>query len=193
MKTKTISDEELVYLGREKNQTAINLLYKRYSVYIFGFISKVTSKWNIPYEINDLYQISWIKFIELTKKFNQKSGRLYFFVRISIIRVLNDYFKSSLNKKINYSLDESVFDNSQTTYLDLISESPIDYGLNREVNLNEVIDKLNTILKKEDLELLLDKVNGYSYFELADKYQKKTKAIDNKLCKIRRKLKSEIL
>ena len=193
MKTKTISDEELVYLGREKNQTAINLLYKRYSVYIFGFISKVTSKWHIPYEINDLYQISWIKFIELTKKFNQKSGRLYFFVRISIIRVLNDYFKSSLNKKINYSLDESVFDNSQTTYLDLISENPIDYGLNREVNLNEVIDKLNTILKKEDLELLLDKVNGYSYFELADKYQKKTKAIDNKLCKIRRKLKSEIL
>lgn len=184
-----VSDEELIYLCREKNQIAISKLFERYSRYIYGFILKLYKLRNISFPINDLFQVCWIKFIECLDKYDQKSGKLYKFIQISLNHNLSDFLKYENHRYIDYSLDEFIDEDNKICFLDTISEKSEDYDLDNQVIANETKKKLFSILSLEEQEILKDRMNGYSYMELSSKYNKNYKSIDNQLSKIRRKLK----
>ena len=144
---------------------------------------------NTSVHINDLFQVSWIKFIDCLEKYDEKSGKLYTFIQLSLNRNFSDFLKHESKRIINYSLDEYLDEEAGISFLDTIHEDPLIYNLDNEVIANEVMETLLLVLSKLEKNILEDKIKGYSYKELSSKYNKNYKAIDNHLNKIRKKIK----
>ncbi len=186
------SDEELIYLLREKNQTAIDILYQRYSTHIYWILNKIYGCDGSFFDIEDLFQISWIKFIEVIEKYDESYGKFYSFMQLSIKRNIFDYMKFEKNKKIDYSLDAYIDKESETLYIDIISENGVNYSIKDELLGKEITEKIHRNLSKEENEILNDKIAGYSYKEMSKKHNKSVKTIDNKISKIKRKIRNII-
>lgn len=183
------SDEELIYLLREKNQDAIDLLLLRYYEYIKWFLKDIFVSKNYYFDMEDLYLLSKIKMNDIIDKYDEESGKFYSFARISIKRNVFDYLKKERSKKVDYSLDTYIDESNSIAFIDVLFEEGDSYSTYNIFNLKQVKEKIQILLSEEEKNILKDKIDGYSYKEIAKKNNKSNKYIDNKLSKIKNKLK----
>lgn len=155
------SDDLLVCLYRDGNQVAIDLLYERYSKFLYGIIHEMTRKDNMYYDYHELFQDAIIVFINCIDKYDEEAGCFYFFVRTAVERKIKDRIKKIKKDSSVCSLDEFAYDTDKETHLDYICEEDSDFSK------YELLGDLNNKLNEENKKIVVMKMEGYTYQEIA--------------------------
>lgn len=191
------NDYELVSLAQELNEDAIDLLHKKYQ----PLIKKKCNKYlkylqNKGFDINDLIQECIVAFEEAIRNFNQNDeGSFYTFANICIDRqLINELRKQNRekNKVLNEAVPlESINEDDNTNLINFIGDNSINPELDilSTEDFKELYD--NIVKELTDLEecVFKLKIQGFTYKEIADIFDKDDKSIDNAIQRIKVKIK----
>jgi len=182
-----ISDDWLICLYREGNQVAIDLLYERYSTFLYGFIHKLIRKENFNCEYKELFQELIVVFIRCLERYDEDNGCFYYFVKTSAERKLYDILNKIRESRKIISLDGYFYDDGTESLVDYVKEENNEFYFETDLykNLNERLDVV-------DMRIIDLKVEGYNYQEIADKLNVSKQAIYRKVVLIKNIIKDII-
>ncbi len=190
-----MSDEELVALAQAGDKPALEAVLVRYKNLVYA---KAKSYFLAGAEADDLIQEGFIGLYRAVEDFNpEKHSYFKAFAGICVSRRILTAVKTSTRRKhqpLNsyVSLDSNDYKSERGT---VISEMPASKELqdpeaiviDRE-NADGIEYKINKALSKFELEVLLYYMRDMSYKEIAAILGKDTKAVDNAVQRIRKKL-----
>ncbi|MFA5602539.1 MAG: sigma-70 family RNA polymerase sigma factor [Bacilli bacterium] len=197
MNYKSYNDFELLYLIRENNEDAVNILYsKYYPVVELKAKQYLNSSVSKGLDLNDLIQEGMIGLSQAIKDFKDKKDvKFSTFASLCIEREIQTAVTKADRQKhkvLNDSLSlDYVFDDSERPLLDfIVSENNINpesylLDLESEKEINEQVQSSLTDFEKEVFKL---KINNFSYKEIAEILDKPSKSIDNALQRIKNKV-----
>jgi RNA polymerase sporulation-specific sigma factor len=186
------NDYELVFLAREGNEDAINLIYQKYKpIIIKKSKNAIVFASHHGIEINDIMQEGFIGLDEAIRDFSQDTeATFYTFANLCIDRQIANYLKKMTSGKdrilndaitINDSLEKTMRDGTDIEKYFIFRDN------NEEITAN-IRQKLTNFEKKVfDLRL-----KGYSFEEIANILNKDMKAIYNTFFRIKEKIKKNI-
>ena len=186
---KSLSDEQLVLLAQQKDESAIDELFNRYK-YIASAVAH--SYFLNGGDSEDLLQEGLFAVFKAISSFNAKANfKTYVYTCVknrifSVIKSSNRFKNLPLNNYLSISggvdgeLDKTniVIDNNfspEETYIILEAET-------------ELKNKISQILSDYEYKILINYLKGYSYRELGEMFSKKEKSIDNAIQRIRKKI-----
>lgn len=202
MNYKEFNDFELLSYINENNEEANEIIFKKYEPLINSLARKLIRYcYNSGLELNDLIQEGMLGLNNAILHFNeQKDTTFYTFSKTCIERKMISTILSTkrLKHKIlneSLSLDKD-YDEDQTIGLeDFIKDN--DYNpemllIDNEGTKDLVMRIKNNLtdLEKQVFDL---KINGFNYREIAEVLDKKPKAIDNALQRIKIKVKEQLV
>ncbi len=189
-----LSDEEVVLLAQKGDNRALEHIILRYRNFVYA---KAQKFFLIGSEQDDLVQEGMIGLYEAVKSFKNEKASFKSFAGICIRRQMISAVKSATRNKhkpLNsyISLDKSVYDSEgDTLFIDSIQDkcpqNPEAIFIDKE-SLDGIENKINSTLSKLELEVLMYYLDGYSYQQIAEKIQKDKKAVDNAICRIKKKI-----
>ena len=182
-----ISDDLLISLYREGNQIAIDLLYERYNVFLYGFIHQMLKNEDSYFEYKELFQELFIVFFNCLERYDEDSGCFYYFVKKSADRKLIDFIYKSNRSKNVLSLDNFYYIDGVETYVDYVKEEN-----NEAYYQTELYKALCETLTKEEMAIIDLKVEGYSYQEISNILNISKQAIYRKVVTIKNVIKDII-
>lgn len=196
MQYKEYNDYELLYMVKENDETAYNLLYEKYKPLVISFAKKYAKVYtNYGIDINDFILEGYIgldKSISRYKDYDEY--KFQGLVSTCINRQMQNLVKQAKlkrNQVLNNSLYyETMHRNQDLDYLEIKEDKN---GINPEKILiemestNDLYDKLSTELKGLELEVFKLKVKGYTNKEVAEKLNKSIKAVNNAIARIKKK------
>lgn len=158
-----VSDDLLICLYREGNQVAIDLLYERYNVFLFGFINQYAKISNIKYDYKEMFQELMVVFLNCIERYDEDSGCFYYFVKTAAERRL--YQISSKLKRYGEisSLDTFMYSDGRETSVDFIAEST-----NKEYYETELYELICEKMTDSQIKIINMKIEGYSYEEISN-------------------------
>lgn len=189
MNYKLVNDYEVVYMIKENDDEAKNLLFKKY----IPVVSKIATKY-LSYakkygaEFDDLMQEGMIALNKAIFGFNERNAVLFYtYASICIERHLITYCKR-LNNKKNYYLNFSLSDD----YYYCIS----DQNSSLDVIFNEYLKEEEFSFYKNFLNLKYSSVfelryNGFSYKEISKLLDISVGTVDARMSRIRKILKEK--
>lgn len=152
----TYSEEELIVLLKEKNETGFHYLYDHYSGALYGIILRIVQSKEYTEEV---IQDVFVKIWNSIHQYDASKGRFYTWM-INIARnTAIDYLKSKgfQNELKNQSLPDFVYN---TTELSTVNNSS-DY-----IGFNNVLERLES--DKQEL-INLAYYQGYTQHEISEK------------------------
>jgi len=193
---KEYNDYELIYLIREGNEDANDILYKKYKPVIELKAKKYyRSALNRGLDYNDLVQEGMIGLSEALRDFNNfKDVKLSTFASLCIERQISTALTKAGRKK-HMVLNESISydfagDNDDKPLLDYLAEeregNPLEYFVDKE-GRSETFEKIRNQLTDFEYQVLELKINNFNYNEIAVILDKTPKSIDNAIQRIKRK------
>ena len=189
------NDYELLSLAKEKDENAINILYKKYEPLITNKAKKIYQYLkNKGVEEADLIQEGMIGFDEAIRDYDEANDVLFYtFASLCIDRQMNTVIKK-MNRDKNKFLNEAISldyaeddENSLLNYISL-DKSPEDLVISDE-NSKNLEDRIRNSLTELEETVFLLKLQDFNYHEISDILDKDDKAIDNALQRIRFKIK----
>ena len=193
------NDFELIEMAKEKNEEAINYLYKKYKPLLEKKAREYyTASKNKGGEYNDFYQEAMLGFEDAISYYNQDSNALFYtFVNICVDRQLKSML-IRLNREKHKLLNESVSldylyeDNSpMINFIKEDKNNPEDLLINVD-NESKLYKKIVAKLSKYEKEIIDLKIKGYGINEIAKKLNKEPSKISCALYRIRTKIKDII-
>ena len=180
--TNFLSDEELVRLVKESDESAFKILYERYLPKIR---TMTYSFQGLGYDIDDLIQEATIGFFTAINVYDFKSSSFSTFCYVCMRRMLISLLrKAGLKKNISASdtihTDEGFFDLSN------FSNPEVDYIAREDFERLKL--RIENELSKSEREVLYCYLSGLNYGQIADILKIPKKSVDNALQRIRRKL-----
>lgn len=193
------SDEELIRLIRDGEQTIIDYLMEKYKKLV---MQKARTLYLIGGDKDDLIQEGMIGLYKAIRDYKEdKDSTFYSFAELCISRQIYSAIKSS-NRKKNIPLNTYIslntplyYDNSELEEKPFLVDSLIHKN---ERNPEELfIDKESANMLEYELERQLSKfekevvklyLSGLKYVQIANVLEKEPKSIDNALQRIRTKL-----
>lgn len=197
MDYKDYSDSELMYLVKESNEDAKDIILEKYRYVIDIIFSKYKSLGkNLGLESSDLYQEALLGFMDAINNYSEKKDvKLVTFISFCVRRRLNMALMKANRVKhrfLNDSLSlEHYYDNIDATMMDLISDNEENNPLNNLMNEEEFLDlneKIKEHLSKNEYEVYELLRNGFSYTEIATLLDKTPKSVDNAIQRIKGKV-----
>lgn len=197
MDYKDYSDSELMYLVKESNEDAKDIILEKYRYVIDIIFSKYKSLGkNLGLESSDLYQEALLGFMDAVNNYSEKKDvKLVTFISFCVRRRLNMALMKANRVKhrfLNDSLSlEHYYDNIDATMMDLISDNEENNPLNNLMNEEEFLDlneKIKEHLSKNEYEVYELLRNGFSYTEIATLLDKTPKSVDNAIQRIKGKV-----
>ena len=182
-----ISDDLLINLYREGLQWAIDLLFERYSVFLYGFINRTLKSQNVCCDYKDVFQDLFVVLINCIERYDEKAGCFYFFVKCAMERRLYNFINQLNKDKRIASLDELCFSSGNESCLDYVEESE-----NKMYYETELYGKMKESLSMEELMIVDMKVEGYTYQEIADTLCVNKQAVYRKMVLIKNIIKDII-
>ncbi len=182
-----ISDDLLFRLYLEKNQDAIDMLFERYKVFIYGIIVDMQKHYGVFLEFEELYQDAMVAFLSCLEKYDEDNGCFYFFMKRAIERKLADRIKKTKKCCRYISLDVSMYEDSDETYIDYVAEDDKTCLYNTEL-YDRLVDRVD-YLSKGIIDLRL---HGYGYQEIAKCLGASKQGIYRRVAKIKNILKDII-
>lgn len=189
-----LNDEALCSLAKSGDNTAYNLLEKRYQGLILNSIRSLFiygDKQGAGKE--DLFQEARLGFLSAIRNFSGNSKFASFAklcvhnAVISCIRRLNKKGAKILNFSLSLEDNESE-DLKKCEVVASVIDPETDY-IRRE-SVKEITEKLKTTLSDFEFKILEQYLKGKSYFEIGKIFGKNEKAIDNAIQRTRRKIKT---
>ena len=196
MNYKTINDNELVILAREKNEDAINILYEKYKPLITkkcsNYFKYVKDK---GIEFNDLTQECLIGFEESIRNYKQENDTLFYtFTSICMDRQIITLIKK-VNRDKNKFLNEAISIEScleeNSTLLDKIEDNSYNPELDviGDIEYQELYNKIIKVLTNFEECVFNLKLQGFDYDEISNILDKETKSVYNADGRIKDKIK----
>ncbi len=187
---KNMTDEELLVLARNRQGRAEEVLAERYLRLVRICVR--------PYFLSggdseDLIQEGMLGFLSAIREFDaQKGASFKTYATICIRNRIQSAIRSAARKKhapLNdgLSLDDVLSDESQSLGAQYFQRSPEEQILARESE-KEIISAYSRCLSKFEAQILRLYLDGLSYVEIAAVVRRDTKAVDNAVQRIRRKL-----
>lgn len=165
--------------------------------------SKVAKYFVKGMEKEDLEQEASIAFLDCIKTFNpEENDNFSAFASICIERRLISLLTSSQRQKnialnTSFSLDEvvSISDEDNVLFLDLLEsdDDTTEEKILKHEKMEDLKNKTKLVLSIFEQDVLEEYLKGYSYKEIAEKFNTNEKAIDNAIQRIRLKLRNEKL
>ena len=189
---KTLSDEELVKAAQNGDNEALEaIVYAKSKPYFLAGADD-----------DDIIQEGLIGLYKAVMDFDGDRFPFFkVFAGVCVTRHIITAVKAASRKKhlpLNsyVSLDKNTYDDdSDTTLLDIIAfselQDPEAILIDRE-NMDGMEYKINKVLSKLETEVLVYYLEGLSYQEIAEKLGKDTKAVDNAVQRIKKKLESAL-
>ena len=149
------SEEDLIVLLKQKNETAFNYLYDHYSGALYGVVLRIVSSKEYTEEV---IQDVFVKIWNGITQYDESKGRLYTWM-INIARnTAIDYLKSKSfqNQLKNQSVSDFVYAIKEESQM---NESDF-------IGFSKVLDKLET--DKRQL-IVLAYYQGYTHVEISEK------------------------
>ena len=188
-------DDELIYLIRRSNAVANEVLFSRYQIFINQWINQLSNvELKNAQEKEELFQISWVVFLECLNSYRRDRGLFFTYVRTCVKRVIQNYCSELINSRMHgvFSLQE-VDENPKFYYVanQLISN---DYHSN-PLRQYMVMEKVESIILSKELNdfekrVFVLKMLEQSYDEIATTLNTTPKKIDNSLRSIKRKVRT---
>ncbi len=180
-----VSDDWLLCLSREGNQDAIDLLYERYSKFLYGIINEFFKSKLVYVDYKDMFQECIIVFLGCVQKYDEDVGCFYFFVKMAVERRLIDNLAKISKVKMVASLDELIYDNGNETLLDYVAESS-------DGEYNWLYEELVVRIDEESRRIVDLKMVGYAYHEIALILNTSKQSVYRRVVKIKNILKDII-
>ena len=170
------NDFELINLIREGNQDALEIMFEKYKPLIY----KTISKFNLMYDVEDMYQEGLLMLYKSTRFYNFDNGKTftrYFqlnltrkFVSIVTQRVRR---KDILHQNIQY-----IYENSQIK-------------VNKNIMADIYLEEIKKVLtKNEYLVYTLRELNNFSVQFITENYELSEKNVYNSLYRAKKKIDS---
>ena len=199
---KTMADEEVVALVREKNQEALNYILNKYKELVYMKSSKY---FIIGAEKDDIYQEGMIGLYKAILSFKQdKHNSFKTFANMCVERQLITAIKTSNRQKhqplnsylsLNVSSYEEDEENERTL-LDVLdnktAEDPLDTITKKEYYSN-VENAIDSSLSDFEKQVLKKFIKGDSYIKIAEQLEAPVKSVDNAIQRIRKKAMKNII
>ena len=194
-----LTDEQLVDAAQRGVGEALETIMSRYKRLVYA---KSKPYFLAGADDDDIVQEGLIGLYKAVKDFDAKRFPFFrAFAGICVTRRILTAVKAASRKKhqpLNsyVSLDKSTYDDdSDTGLLDVISvntlQDPEAILIDRE-NVDGMEYKINKVLSKLETEVLVCHLEGMSYSEIAERVGKDTKAVDNAVQRIKKKLESAL-
>lgn len=197
MEYKDYNDNELLWYVAEKNEAALDILYKKYEPFIINFAKKMFEYCKYSgLEMNDLVQEGMLGLNDAITKFNdQKNVTFYTFAKTCIERKIISCVVSTrrlkhriLNESISYETDLKD-DGGTLEYLLRDNKHNPESMLLHTENEKKIIELTKESLTDFEQQVFELKISNFSYKEIAEILDKDKKSIDNALQRIKTKMK----
>lgn len=170
------NDYELINLIREGNQDALQIMFEKYSPLIY----KTISKFNLMYDVEDMYQEGILKLYESIKVFdfsNGKSFTRYFQMNLTR-RYVSVVTKRVRRAEIMEMNVKYIYENSQI-------------NVDKNVLADFYLDEIKKVLtKNEYIVYTLRELYNFSVQFITDKYDLSEKNVYNSLYRAKKKIDS---
>ncbi len=194
-----LSDEQLVKRAQSGDNESLETILSRYKNLVY---SKAKPYFLAGADDEDVIQEGFIGLYKAVKDFDGDRFPFFkVFAGVCVTRHIITAVKAASRKKhapLNsyVSLDKNTYDeNSDITLLDVIAfdelQNPEAIFIDRE-NVDGMEYKINKALSKLETEVLVLYLEGMSYNEIAQKLGKDTKAVDNAVQRIKKKLENAL-
>jgi len=196
MSYKDYNDYELLYMVKESDETAYNLLYEKYKPLINSLSKKYSRVYqNYGIDINDFILEGYYGLDKAIKNF--KADDEYKFKGLAttcINRQMQNLIRNAKLKKnlvLNNSLYyEALEDSNEINYLEIKADEKAINPEQQIIENEEVIktyEKCINSLKGLELNVFILKIKGMTNEEIASKLDKPIKSINNAITRIRKK------
>lgn len=191
-----LKDEEVVALAQNGDKRAVDFILNKYKDFV-----EIRS---LPYfmaggERDDLVQEGLIGLYKAIKSYSdERKANFKTFAEICVVRQMISAVKSSTRKKnsplnhyISIHVPEEEMDTISGKLIDIKNSDPESMLIEKEA-ADGMQDKINSILSDFEAEVLGYYLSGISYKEIAESIGKPAKAVDNALCRIKKKIEKYI-
>lgn len=196
-----ISDNELIYLYRQGNEEAFELLAKRYQGLIYNYIRKYRYVVKTSCELNDLHQIANASLQTAIHGFRESIGSPFVaYYKVVMTRNVLNYIRH-MDSDMNYanqaaiSIDQAVCDHEGIFIVDTIAATDKQSDPKWVLMQREVRKQINILLvelPKLHQEIIYLWEQGYSYKEISALCATSEKKVDNILQFFKKKLKEKL-
>ena len=187
MDYKKINDYEVVYMVRENDEEAREIIFNKYIPIVRRIASDhlaLAKMARIEYE--DLVQEGLIALNEAINKYNERSGVLFYtFLCVCVERRILTYCRK-MNSSKHYLLNTSLDDE----YIYSVSDNDVFEAYFNEINLERKFVSFKNLFDIVESNIFELRYNGFSYKEISRLLDIPLSSIDARLCRIRRILRS---
>lgn len=195
---KSINDSELLYLVREGNEEAYELIINKYKYIIIHILNETVKNIElVGMEKIDLYQEGLMGLLTAIKNFDDKKDVSFYTFAVRCVknhiygslRLLNRKKSTVLNS--SYSLDKLLYENNDISLYEIIkdeSSNPNKVFVDVECE-KETIESLYEYCSKGEASILRYRLMGLSNNEISKLLDKDKKQIENALFRIGKKYK----
>lgn len=191
-------DNELVFLVKENNEEAKDILYEKYSYIIDIIIKKyLNMAHTLGVEYNDLHQEALIGLVDAINCFDDsKNASLKTFISLCVERKLVGAIKRAGRIKNKIIYDSWSLEHQYSQYdqplKDIISDNnennPL-VNIEKEESVNELVTNIKKELSDSEYEVFSLMISGLNYTQIATLLDKQPKQIDNAIQRIKNKVK----
>lgn len=189
-----LSDEEVVKAAQKGDKDALDHIIARYRNYVY---SKANTYFLVGAERDDVAQEGFIGLYKAVKDYDDQCGSSFkHFASLCISRQIITAIKAATRKKhipLNsyVSLDNKEGESEDISLVISENENPESIIISQEeMEISEF--KINRILSKMEMQVLMYYTEGMSYEEIAAAIKKPVKSVDNALSRIKKKLINEL-
>lgn len=194
-----LTDEQLVKIAQKGDNEALESILSRYKSFVYA---KSKPYFLAGADDDDIIQEGLIGLYKAIKDFDGERFPFFrVFAGVCVTRHIITAVKAASRKKhqpLNsyVSLDKNTYDDdNDITLLDVIAfnelQDPEAILIDRE-RVDGMEYKINKVLSKLETEVLVYYLEGMSYSEIAAKLGKDTKAVDNAVQRIKKKLENAL-
>ena len=196
MSYKDYNDYELLYMVKESDENAYNLLYEKYKPLINSLSKKYSRVYqNYGIDINDFILEGYYGLDQAIKNFNEEDEYKFKGLATTCInRQMQNLIRNAKLKKnlvLNNSLYyEALEDSNEINYLEIKADEKAINPEQQIIENEEVIktyEKCINSLKGLELNVFILKIKGMTNEEIASKLDKPIKSINNAITRIRKK------
>jgi RNA polymerase sporulation-specific sigma factor len=170
------NDFELINLIREGNQDALEIMFEKYKPLIY----KTISKFNLMYDVEDMYQEGLLMLYKSIRFYNQDN-----------IKTFTRYFQLNLNRKFISIVTQRVRRSEIFSQNMMIIREDSSINVERKVMADIYLDEIEKILTKvEFLVYTLRELKNYSVQYISTNYDLPEKNVYNSLYRAKSKISS---
>lgn len=187
-----LTDEELIEKLRAGESGVMDFLLEKYKYLVR---KKANAVFLLGGDTDDLVQEGMIGLFKAVRDFDSSQGSFYYFADLCIGRQIYHAIEAASRKKhgpLNsyISLSEDASDTSGVPLAESISwreDNPEQILIERE-NVEQFLEEIRSNLSPLEQKVLTDYLDGMNYRQIAEKWNKPEKSIDNALQRIKSKV-----